>query len=95
MHRMHVLGVVARIGVLGIPTERSRDGDLLHAHVGVAIRLCTAGPPKQDVLHHQGRSPTEGPSHFLQGTPDGLFVVGDTWMRQLGQGGGGGVWTYY
>ena len=35
MRRMHALGAVARIGVLGIPTERSRDGHLLHAHVGV------------------------------------------------------------
>ena len=52
-------------------------------------------PPKQDVLHHQGRSPTEGQSHFLQGEQDGLSVVGDTWMRQLGQGEGGGVWAYY
>ena len=80
---MHALGAVARNCVHDSPTERSRDGDLLHAHAGVAIRLYAAGPPKQDVLRHQGRSPTEGLSHFLQGMPDGLFVVGDTWMLQF------------
>ena len=95
MRRMHARGAVARIGVLGIPTEKSGDGPLLHAHAGVANQLCPALPPKQDVLRHQGRSPTEGQSHFLQDKQDGLSVVGDTWMLQLRQGEGGGVWAYY
>ena len=91
MHRMHVLDAVARIGVLGIPTERSRDGDLLHAHVGVAIRLCTAGPPKQDVPHHQGRSPTEDQWLFLQDKLDGTSVLDDTWVLQLRRDEGDGA----
>ena len=91
MRHMHALGAVARNSVLDSLTEKSRDGPLLHAHVGVANQLYPASPPKQDVLHHQGRSPTEGQSHFLQGTQDGLSVVGDTWMLQLRQGEGGGV----
>ena len=57
---MHALGAVARNSVLGSPTEKSRDGPLHHAHAGVANQLCPALPPKQDVLRHQGRSPTEG-----------------------------------
>ena len=79
---MHALGAVARNCVHDSPTERSRDGDLLHAHAGVAIRLCSVSLPKQVFLHH------------LLGKQDGLSVEGDTWLRQLRQGeGGGGVWT--
>ena len=88
---MHVHGAVTRIGVLGIPTERSRDGDLLHAHVGVAIRLCTAGPPKQDVPHHQGHSPTEDQWLFLQDKLDGTSVLDDTWVLQLRRDEGDGA----
>ena len=33
---MHALGAVARIGVLGIPTEKTRGGLLLHADARVA-----------------------------------------------------------
>ena len=90
MHRMHVFGAVA-IGVLGIPTERSRDGDLLHAHVGVAIRLCAARPPKQDVPHHQEHGPTEHQWHFLRDELDGTSVVDDTWVLQLRQDEGDGA----
>ena len=75
---MHALGAVARNCVHDSPTERSRDGDLLHAHAGVAIRLYSVSPPKQVFLHHQGHSPTEGQSHFLLGKQDGLSVEGDT-----------------
>ena len=92
---MHALGAVARIGVLGIPTEKSRDGPLLHAHAGVANQLCPVLPPKQDVLRHQGRSPTEGQWHCLQDKQDVFSVVGDTWTLQLRQGEGDGVWAYY
>ena len=95
MRHMHALGAVARNSVLGSPTEKSRDGPLHHAHAGVANQLCPALPPKQDVLRHQGRSPTEGQWHFLQDKQDGLSVVGDTWTLQLRQGEGGGVWACY
>ena len=86
-------GAVARNGVLGSPTEKLADGPLHHAH-GVANQLCPALPPKQDVLRHQERSPTEVQWHFLQDKQDVLHV-GDTWMLQLRQGAGGGVWAYY
>ena len=36
---MHALGAMARICVHDSPTESLRDVDLLHGHVGVAIRL--------------------------------------------------------
>ena len=88
---MHALGAVARNCVHDSPTERSRDGDLLHAHAGVAIRLYVAGPPKQDVLHHQGRSPTEDQWLFLQDKLDGSSVLDDTWVLQLTRDEGDGA----
>ena len=90
---MHALGVMARICVHDSPTERLKDVDLRHGHVGVAIHLYLVEPPRQVFLHRQGHSPTEGQSHFLLGMLDGLCIVGYTWGRQLRQGEGGGAWA--
>ena len=68
--------------MLGIPTERLRDGDLLHAHVEVAIRSDPDGPPTLDVLHHQGHNPTEDQWLFLRDKLDGNSVADGTWVLQ-------------
>ena len=91
MHRMHALYAVARSGVLGIPTERLRDGDLLHAHVEVAIRSDPDGPPTLDVPHHQGHNPTEGQWLFLQDKLDGDSAADGTWVLQSRPDEGGGA----
>ena len=86
---VHVHGAVAKSVCLG-SRLRGQGGDLLHAYVGVAIRLCMAGPPKTGP-HHQGRSSTEYQWLFVQDKLDDTSVLDDTWVLQLRRDEGDGA----
>ena len=62
----------------------------MHA-LGAVARICVHDSPTETFFAIKGVAAQKA----YRTSPDGLFAVGDTWMRQLRQGEGGGVWTDY